>query len=496
MISVKEEGQRGGGDASVNYKLQSSVLLQLYLDVNMTHMWMLSIAWGFLCLGHVQTATTHHNAEEEFLKEIQRAFGSHREILNNIRSHVELNKHRLVKLADELEEIIERSDETKPSFSLHDASRVHTPTCLHSPHTSLSGSVSGSGNTQPAVKDINHDQGITIISAADDTGEASRPSSNTNATTKHININNDTSDSFQGLLPQGEDTSEELDLGSGGEEMTKALTALEALAEARRRPVKHSSYRTTTPPQELLASAGPAGGMMGVLEGLESLARSFHQYDERVTTPAPDTPRNMAEVLAAIDALAQRVIRNTSTIEAPDDSLPQYHNIHEVLDALRQLNASLWSTSTQNTEPGNYLPCEEPYEEIAYRMCILQITDKKLSWPAAWEYCWSRGAVLVQDPVVVKTRRHLDQLYGESGSRVRWPIWVGGKEIVEGGNKVWKWADGSLVPQFLWNEGQPRHYSRLHAPLGSCMFLDGYKNFYASSLPCHLKRRFVCQRRE
>lgn len=78
---------------------------------------------------------------------------------------------------------------------------------------------------------------------------------------------------------------------------------------------------------------------------------------------------------------------------------------------------------------------------------------------------------------------------------VRWPVWVGAKLKLEGEERVWKWADGSKVLDFLWAERQPRHYGRTRAPDGVCMFLDGYKSFNGASLPCHLKRRFVCQRR-
>nr|XP_053647031.1 C-type lectin BfL-2-like [Cherax quadricarinatus] len=126
-------------------------------------------------------------------------------------------------------------------------------------------------------------------------------------------------------------------------------------------------------------------------------------------------------------------------------------------------------------------------------MCILPETTLKLSWSAASDYCLRHGAVLAQDAVVIKTRRYLNDLYGETGTRERWPLWVGGKEIMKDHEKTWMWADSSLVPDFLWNKGHPRSYTRRQAPDGTCMFLDGYKNFYASSLPCHYRRRFVCQ---
>ncbi|XP_045585042.1 uncharacterized protein [Procambarus clarkii] len=151
---------------------------------------------------------------------------------------------------------------------------------------------------------------------------------------------------------------------------------------------------------------------------------------------------------------------------------------------------------TPREEAARHRPCESPFEEIAYRMCILQETTLKLSWGDARDYCRRRGAELAQDAVVIKTRRFLNDLYGESGTRSRWPIWVGGIERSEGGERVWKWVDGSVVPSFIWSDDQPRPFTLQQAPDGTCMFLDGYKRFYAASLPCHLKRRFVCQRHD
>lgn len=75
---------------------------------------------------------------------------------------------------------------------------------------------------------------------------------------------------------------------------------------------------------------------------------------------------------------------------------------------------------------------------------------------------------------------------------VRWPMWIGGKRVEDGS---WRWQDGSKVMDFLWSQGQPRYYAQPLIPHGTCMILDGYQRYYGASLPCHLRRRFVCQRR-
>ncbi|XP_050735867.1 uncharacterized protein LOC127008203 isoform X1 [Eriocheir sinensis] len=134
-------------------------------------------------------------------------------------------------------------------------------------------------------------------------------------------------------------------------------------------------------------------------------------------------------------------------------------------------------------------PCLPPFEMIAYRMCILQEMVLKLSWGDAQEFCRERGGMLAEDMVVIKTRRFLNDLYGEEGARSRWPVWVGGRRA----GQTWVWGGGQRVPEFLWAPGEPRKFSSHLSPEGQCMMLDGYRRFYGASLPCYLRRRFVCQ---
>lgn len=153
-------------------------------------------------------------------------------------------------------------------------------------------------------------------------------------------------------------------------------------------------------------------------------------------------------------------------------------------------------TSTTSTPEEREKPCLPPFEQIAYRMCILQEMQLKLSWSDAQEFCRERGAELAQDMTVIKTRRFLNDMYGEDGTRSRWPVWVGGRRAGE--QQTWRWSGfaGDLeVPSFMWAPGEPRAYSSDLMPEGVCMILDGYRRFHGASLPCHLRRRFVCELR-
>ncbi|XP_045123313.1 uncharacterized protein LOC123511460 isoform X4 [Portunus trituberculatus] len=149
--------------------------------------------------------------------------------------------------------------------------------------------------------------------------------------------------------------------------------------------------------------------------------------------------------------------------------------------------------STTST-PERERPCLPPFEQIAYRMCILQEMQLKLSWSDAQEFCRERGAELAQDMTVIKTRRFLNDLYGEDGTRSRWPVWVGGRRAEQ---QTWRWSGFAdlEVPSFLWAPDEPRTYSRDLMPEGVCMILDGYRRFHGASLPCHLRRRFLCELR-
>ncbi|XP_063869493.1 uncharacterized protein LOC135105240 isoform X2 [Scylla paramamosain] len=153
-------------------------------------------------------------------------------------------------------------------------------------------------------------------------------------------------------------------------------------------------------------------------------------------------------------------------------------------------------TTTTTTTEKREKPCLPPFEQIAYRMCILQEMQLKLSWSDAQEFCRERGAELAQDMTVIKTRRFLNDMYGEDGTRSRWPVWVGGRRAGE--QQTWRWSGfaGDLeVPSFMWAPGEPRAYSSDLMPEGVCMILDGYRRFHGASLPCHLRRRFVCELR-
>ncbi|XP_064113568.1 uncharacterized protein LOC135220228 [Macrobrachium nipponense] len=144
-----------------------------------------------------------------------------------------------------------------------------------------------------------------------------------------------------------------------------------------------------------------------------------------------------------------------------------------------------------STKETNEEPCTLPYVDVAYKVCILPVLDRQLSWHDARQYCRSRGLELVMDSAVIKGRKHFNYQLGETGSRERWTLWVGGRKDDEG---KWEWIDGIPVPSFLWSKNQPRTYDQDSIPAGTCMAIHGFSEYYGTALPCHHRRRFVCQK--
>ncbi|XP_042868683.1 layilin-like [Penaeus japonicus] len=110
----------------------------------------------------------------------------------------------------------------------------------------------------------------------------------------------------------------------------------------------------------------------------------------------------------------------------------------------------------------------------------------------------SQGGELAKEDDDGYIRTHLEQQFGISGDTwTRWPFWLGGR--TEGGATGaasadgWRWTDGSRVAAAVWAADEPRRYARKRAPQGTCLVLNGFQAYTASSLPCHLKRRFICR---
>ncbi|XP_068220579.1 golgin subfamily A member 5-like [Palaemon carinicauda] len=136
-------------------------------------------------------------------------------------------------------------------------------------------------------------------------------------------------------------------------------------------------------------------------------------------------------------------------------------------------------------------PCTEPFVDVAYKVCILPVFDRQLSWHDAHQYCKHRGLELAMDSGVIKGRKHFNYQLGLPGTRERWTLWVGGR-ISDEGN--WKWNDGTTLPNFFWSKNEPRVYGQDSTPAGTCMAIHGFTEYYGVALPCHYKRRFVCQK--
>ncbi|XP_066983679.1 uncharacterized protein [Macrobrachium rosenbergii] len=143
-----------------------------------------------------------------------------------------------------------------------------------------------------------------------------------------------------------------------------------------------------------------------------------------------------------------------------------------------------------HTEEPNQELCTLPFVDVAYKVCILPVLDRQLSWHDARQYCRSRSLELAMDSAVIKGRKHFNNQLGEIGSRERWTLWVGGRKD-EG---KWEWSDGIPVPDFLWSKNQPRTFDRDSTPAGTCMAIHGFSEYYGAALPCHHRRRFVCQK--
>nr|XP_053631942.1 hemicentin-2-like [Cherax quadricarinatus] len=74
-------------------------------------------------------------------------------------------------------------------------------------------------------------------------------------------------------------------------------------------------------------------------------------------------------------------------------------------------------------------PCPPPYNRIKDTLCILQVTDQKMNWRDAREYCRSEGGDLAWETDNIVLRTFLEELYGLGGvSWTQWPFWVGGRE--------------------------------------------------------------------
>ncbi|XP_063603699.1 uncharacterized protein LOC134779452 isoform X2 [Penaeus indicus] len=282
------------------------------------------------------------------------------------------------------------------------------------------------------------------------------------------------------------------------------------------------NHPSQVPSSTITPSASPRPDFTSFIAAVNDLSQTYDQYvnasHDRVsasTTAAPVTAHGLQSAISALEDLlaAHRKYHNAS-INSPNASVAPVLNSEDnitgllkIIEELGQLAAypdplltsrattvALPSTTTVTTDaPTSPATCEPPLQEIAYRMCILVVKDKRLNWHDAGAYCRARGGQLAQDSVVIKTRRYLNEFYGEEGLRVRWPFWVGGHEVTEEGAWRWEWTDGSVVSSFLWSHKQPRYYSSNLTPRGSCMILDGFQAFYGGSLPCHLRRRFVCQ---
>nr|XP_027234134.1 titin-like isoform X4 [Penaeus vannamei] len=139
--------------------------------------------------------------------------------------------------------------------------------------------------------------------------------------------------------------------------------------------------------------------------------------------------------------------------------------------------------------------CPPPFQLISSHVCIMVETMEKRSWFDAQQYCRSQGGDLAKEDDSSYIRIYLEQHFGISGDTwTRWPFWLGGRK--EGGAEGvdgWRWADGSHVAAAVWAASEPRQYPRKGVPQGTCLILDGFQAYSASALPCHLRRRFICQ---
>ncbi|XP_018019188.1 uncharacterized protein LOC108675671 [Hyalella azteca] len=134
--------------------------------------------------------------------------------------------------------------------------------------------------------------------------------------------------------------------------------------------------------------------------------------------------------------------------------------------------------------------CVWPGEVVAGR-CLAFITDSLMTWTDAQKHCRSLGGTLAGEADLATLSRHLTSIYGINASRVRWSVWAGARQTLDG----WRWANSSCsegaVGDSVWSAGQPPAPAVPGAE-ALCMALDGFDEYKGTAVPCSALRRFVC----
>lgn len=267
------------------------------------------------------------------------------------------------------------------------------------------------------------------------------------------------------------------------------------------------------PPEErrqILFTLAPKGNEGSVQEAVAEVSQLFQQLfgEPAVSLPPPDMASlddsamllNMTmQLMENIEDEFERKIREEE--HRTESSTDHYERLRSIIQELHSLSGGLVKQTTRRqvrptatprptaNKPNQEL-CTLPFVDVAYKVCILPVLDRQLSWHDARQYCRSRSLELAMDSAVIKGRKHFNNQLGEIGSRERWTLWVGGRKD-EG---KWEWSDGIPVPDFLWSKNQPRTFDRDSTPAGTCMAIHGFSEYYGAALPCHHRRRFVCQK--
>ncbi|KAK6469015.1 CD209 antigen-like protein C isoform X1 [Huso huso] len=103
-------------------------------------------------------------------------------------------------------------------------------------------------------------------------------------------------------------------------------------------------------------------------------------------------------------------------------------------------------------------------------------SNENRDWKKAREFCQSQDS----DLAVINSDEELNYLKG----KVRVDHLVGMSDLETEG--VWKWLDGSLVDQRMWNPGEPNNEGK-----EDCGEMSNGK---LNDIPCNIKQRWICEK--
>ncbi|MGH0168786.1 UNVERIFIED_CONTAM: hypothetical protein FKN15_055331 [Acipenser sinensis] len=179
-----------------------------------------------------------------------------------------------------------------------------------------------------------------------------------------------------------------------------------------------------------------------------------------------------SEISAEIENL-----RNSRTILKGNDT-EEIRNLRVEQTLLKEKDSKI-TTNVTNLE--NYVSkvciiktC--PCEWTLFSGKCYYFSNENRDWKKAREFCQSQDS----DLTVINNDEELNYLKG----KVRVDHLVGMSDLETEG--VWKWMDGSLVDQRMWNPGEPNNQGN-----EDCGEMSNGK---LNDIPCNIKQRWICEK--